>query len=103
MSQFSPQEILNALSLKDKNAGTSTGSTTMTSTQWITSYSPIDGAKLGEVSTTSEADYQKVVAQSQNAFKALRSIPGPKRGELIRQFGNALREEKAHLGGLVSL
>jgi len=103
MSQFSPQEILNALSLKDKNVGTSIGFTTFSSDQWISSYSPIDGQKLGEVSSTSSSDYEKVVAASQAAFKALRSIPGPKRGELIRQFGNALREEKVHLGALVSL
>ena len=103
MSQFSPQEILNALSLNDKNVGTSIGLTTFSSNQWISSYSPINGQKLGEVSSTSSSDYEKVVAASQAAFKALRSIPGPKRGELIRQFGNALREEKAHLGALVSL
>lgn len=103
MSTISPQEILSALNVADKNAGTSTGNFNNTSNNWITSYSPIDGQKLAEVSTTTKEDYEKVVEASQEAFKKLRAIPAPKRGEIIRQFGNALREHKEHLGALVSL
>ena len=69
----------------------------------ITSNSPIDNLELGNVSITTKEQYNAVVAAASEAFKTLRSMPAPKRGELMRQFGNALREEKAELGALVSL
>ena len=69
----------------------------------ITSNSPIDNLELGSVSITTKEQYDEVVAAASEAFKTLRSMPAPKRGELMRQFGNALREEKAELGALVSL
>jgi aldehyde dehydrogenase (NAD+) len=75
----------------------------MESVHTITSKSPIDNLELGSVSITTKEQYDEVVTTASEAFKTLRSMPAPKRGELIRQFGNALREEKAALGALVSL
>ena len=68
----------------------------------IASHSPVDGKLIGNVSTTSKADYNKVVKTAQKAFEEWRQWPAPKRGEVVRQYGNALREHKDMLGRLVS-
>jgi aldehyde dehydrogenase (NAD+) len=64
--------------------------------------SPLDGTELGKVKLATLDDYERVVAQSQDAFKRWRMVPAPKRGEIIRQVGDALREHKADLGRLIS-
>ena len=51
---------------------------------------------------TSIQDYEIVIGKAEKAFKSFRKIPAPKRGELVRQFGNKLRENKLSLGYLVS-
>ena len=103
MEAFTPSQILESLNLTGTIHGTSTGHQWMESSDTITSNSPIDNLELGSVSITSKEQYDAVVTAASEAFKSLRSIPAPKRGELMRQFGNALREEKAALGALVSL
>ena len=96
-------DFLKTLGLKGKNNGTSTGlKSTASSKQYIESYSPVDGQLIGSVSVTSKKEYEKVVATAQKAFKAWRQIPAPKRGEIVRQYGEALRENKEALGKLVS-
>ncbi len=65
--------------------------------------SPIDGSLLGRVKQASPADCERTVAAAQRAFLAWRDVPAPRRGEVVRQLGNALRERKADLGRLVSL
>lgn len=66
------------------------------------SYSPVDGQKIGAVGKASQADYEKLIATAQAAQSYWASVPAPKRGEIVRQMGNALREAKADLGMLVS-
>lgn len=96
------QSSLDALGVQTENAGTAIGNDWMKGTDMIHSYSPVDGALIGSVYTTSEADYNKVVEEATAAFKAWRKVPAPKRGEIVRQFGNKLRELKEPLGKLVS-
>ena len=103
MEAFTPSQILESLNLTGTIHGTSTGQQWMENNDTITSNSPIDNLELGSVSITTKEQYDEVVAAASKAFKTLRSMPAPKRGELMRQFGNALREEKAELGALVSL
>ena len=103
MEAFTPSQILESLNLTGTIHGTSTGQQWMENNDTITSNSPIDNLELGSVSITTKEQYDVVVAAASEAFKTLRSMPAPKRGELMRQFGNALREEKAELGALVSL
>ena len=103
METFTPSQILNSLGLKSTNHGTSTGKSWMENTETISSFSPIDNLQLGHVSITTKEQYETVVSSAQSAYKELRTIPAPKRGEFIRQFGNALRDQKAELGALVSL
>ena len=66
-------------------------------------YTPIDGSLLATVREASPADYKRVVTSADAAFQSWRELPAPKRGEVVRQYGNALRELKRELGLLVSL
>jgi len=69
----------------------------------IQSFTPIDSTLLGKVKTTSVEDYEYIIDKAEEAFFHFRKIPAPKRGDLIRQFGNKLREKKEDLGKLVSI
>jgi aldehyde dehydrogenase (NAD+) len=90
------------LSTKTVNAGVFTG-------VWggrgaaIEKCSPIDGSRLASVTTATPADYDRAVRSAQEAFMTWRELPAPKRGEVVRRLGNALRELKVPLGRLVSL
>jgi aldehyde dehydrogenase (NAD+) len=65
--------------------------------------SPIDGAELARVRVTSAAELDRALDRASEAFLAWRMLPAPKRGELVRRFGDALRRHKAPLATLVSL
>ena len=99
---FGINEALNQLGLKEVNKGTSTGSNYFGSGEVISSFSPVDGALIGKVTTTTPEDYEKVMDKATAAFKEWRLIPAPQRGEIVRQFGEKLRELKEPLGKLVS-
>ncbi len=99
---FGIEEALEKLGLGEINEGTSTGSDNFGSGEIISSYSPVDGALIGKVKTTTKEDYEKVMTTATKAFKEWRSIPAPQRGEIVRQFGEKLRELKEPLGKLVS-
>ncbi|MDX1314207.1 MAG: aldehyde dehydrogenase family protein, partial [Eudoraea sp.] len=99
---FGIQEALKKLGVQEINKGTSTGSENFASGDTISSYSPVDGALIGKVVGTSEADYEKVISTAGEAFKVWRQTPAPQRGEIVRQFGEKLRELKEPLGKLVS-
>jgi len=95
--------FLKELGLKDQNAGTSTGlSFSNDSNQYIDSFSPVDGSLVGRVSITTEKEFNKVLDKASAAFLDWRTIPAPKRGEVVRQYGNVLRKHKDALGKLVS-
>ncbi len=97
------QEVLRRLQIGTDVTGVATG------TQWspaggaqIDSYSPVDAAKIGSVQSATEANYDAVVEAAQRAAEVWKSWPAPRRGEMVRQIGNALREHKQDLGALVS-
>ncbi len=99
-------EILTALKLNEKNKGTSTGSAwwaDTTNRSEIISYNPSNEKIIASVYNGSETDYEKVVAESHQAFFEWQNFPAPKRGEIIRQIGDELRQHKNALGHLVSL
>ena len=96
------ENSLKKLGLSDHNIGTSTGSNYFSNGDPISSFSPVDGKEIGTVSTTTFEDYNKVIESAQSAFKYWRTVPAPQRGEIVRQFGNKLRELKDPLGVLVS-
>ncbi len=64
--------------------------------------SPIDGTKMASVYLANEEDYNLVVAKAIEAFKVWSKVPAPKRGEIVRQIGNKLRENKENLSRLVT-
>ena len=94
--------FLKKLGLKINNHGTSTGLETTTSGKYIPSYSPVDGELIGKVSKTTRKEYDALMDTAQEAFLQWRMIPAPQRGEIVRQYGEALRKYKAPLGRLVS-
>jgi len=97
------QEILDQLGIESINPGASTGSYWFnTSGEQIDSYSPVDGKLIASVSAASQADYEAAILKSQEAFKVWRQMPAPKRGEIVRQLGDKLRDYKEPLGKLVS-
>jgi aldehyde dehydrogenase (NAD+) len=65
--------------------------------------SPVDGAITGKVVQASAAEMQAAIGRAQAAFLSWRTVPGPKRGELVRKFGEVLRAHKSDLAALVSL
>ena len=100
---FGITESLKKLGIKEINHGASTGTKWMNTTgEMIESYSPADGKLIGKIQQATADDYEKIIALSQEAFKKWRTVPAPKRGEVVRQIGNALRENKEDLGRLVS-
>ena len=99
------KSILTSLGLKAENPGTSTGTRFLSTNGAKTraSYSPVDGSLIGTVTETTRAEYEQVMTAAEAAFQVWRTMPAPKRGEIIRQIGNKLREHKEALGYLVSL
>jgi len=64
---------------------------------------PIDGSTLGYVPMTTPRGADEALARAAAAQRLWRLVPAPRRGELVRRFGNVLRENKAALGELVTL
>ncbi len=95
-------DFLKTLGIGDVNPGGFDG-------EWIGSgpelevITPIDGTRIGVVKQITEAEYDRIVDRAHQAFLEWRKVPGPKRGEVVRQLGNKLRELKEPLGHLVTL
>jgi aldehyde dehydrogenase (NAD+) len=93
---------LKALGLEAVNPGVFAG-------QWsgsgkvLQSFSPHDGSLLGAVRTATVAEYEATLQKASAAFANWKTVPAPKRGEVIRQLGDALRAAKKDLGMLVTL
>ncbi|HLG38907.1 MAG TPA: aldehyde dehydrogenase family protein [Chitinophagaceae bacterium] len=96
-------DFLKVLNIQSNNSGVSTGY------QWlkpgsekIDSYSPVDGKLIASVTCADKKNYEEVVSIAQKTFPEWRLWPAPKRGEIVRQVGEALRQNKESLGKLVS-
>ena len=95
---------LEKLGIEHSNAGASTGSEWMnTDGEETSSFSPIDGSLIAKVKNATLEDYEHLIDKAQDAYLKWRIVPAPKRGEVVRQIGEALREKKAELGYLVAL
>ncbi len=98
------QIILTQLGINSLNEAASTGC------NWISTgsievkeiHSPVDGKLIGKVKMANDQDYNQVISKAQEAFYVWRNIPAPKRGEIVRQYGDVLRANKESLGKLVS-
>lgn len=98
------EAVLKNLNIQDQNPGYSTGSAWQTSLSphRLESFSPVDGKRIASLSSSSTDDYSHVIQTAQEAFIFWRQVPAPKRGDIVRQLGDALRELKEDLGTLVS-
>ncbi|RMH71751.1 MAG: aldehyde dehydrogenase family protein [Gemmatimonadetes bacterium] len=96
-------DFLQKLGINDINSGAYCGEWLETSGTVLEVKTPIDGSVIGKVKQASAEDYEKVIQKAGDAFKVWRTIPAPKRGEVVRQIGHALREYKEDLGALVTL
>lgn len=96
------KSVLLDLGIAANNQGVSTGSSFFGQGRSIASHSPVDGSIIGTCTTASADDYQRVLKTAVKAQISWRTMPAPKRGEIVRQYGEALRRKKAALGALVS-
>ncbi len=96
------QKSLDNLGISLLNAGSSTGSLFFGNGELIKSHSPVNGKLIGKVTSTTKEDYELIIDTAEKAFKSWRLIPAPQRGEIVRQFGDKLRNLKQPLGELVS-
>ncbi len=99
------QALLNKLELQAVNPGTFAGSAGWLDTggEVITSYNPSNGEPIATVVQATPEGFQQVVSQSETSFQMWRTIPAPKRGLVVRDLGNAVRELVQPLGELISL
>ncbi len=96
-------DVLKKLKLTGIQNGASTGIDWVKTTgDMLESHSPIDGNLIGSIKQATAQDYDKVVKTAEKAYIKWRKMPAPKRGEIVRQIGEALREHKESLGKLVS-
>ena len=100
------KNILKNLSISNENHGACIGGDSWMETKdqgTIESFNPSNGEIIASVHKCSEADYEKVIVASSEAFREWRKVPAPIRGQLVFEFGNKLRDNKDALGSLVSL
>lgn len=102
INDFGIEKTLKNLGISKENKGVCSGGKSFANGGLIESYSPTDGKLIAKVKSATSKDYDKVIETAKSAFAEFRMIPAPKRGELVRQFGNKLREKKDDLGKLVS-
>lgn len=102
VTDFGIEKTLKNLGISTSNKGVSAGGKYFANGGLLASYSPTDGELIGKVKTGNTDDYDKIIEAAQSAFQEFRMIPAPKRGDLVRHFGNKLREKKDDLGKLVS-
>ncbi len=94
--------LFKRLGLKSENLGVFCGEWSG-SGKLLKSISPVDGRVLATIRTATPQEYEQAARRAQQAFQGWRLVPAPKRGELVRQLGNALRQAKSDLGRLVAL
>jgi aldehyde dehydrogenase (NAD+) len=96
-------EILRSLGIEDDNPGAYCGEWIDTAGERLESINPATGEVLASVRTSTAEDYERVAQASVEAFREWRNWPAPRRGEIVRQLGDGLRQHKDALGALVSI
>ena len=98
-------KLLKDLNIQAVNPGAFSGQGwhSETHAKRLKSFNPTNGELLAEIAVCTADDYEQVMVRAQSAAQDWKRVPAPKRGEIIRQIGQALREKKDWLGSLVSL
>lgn len=97
------EAVLSSLGLGSDNSGVYAGGWRTAGGETIDIENPATGETISRVTLANEADYEAVVASSAETFESWRMLPAPRRGEYVRELGDALREHRDELGALVSL
>ena len=97
------EDILGPLGIAKSNPGAYSGSWIQTTGPLLESFNPATGELLATVQMATAEEYEGVVAKAQEAFSRWRAIPGPRRGDIVRRCGEAMRQRKEELGKLISL
>ncbi len=97
------KSILQNLNLSPEEKGAGTGAWAKCGGNVLEAVTPITGETLSKIRCADKDDYEQVVKRSVEAFREWRAVPAPKRGDIVRRMGNAVRERKKELGALVSL
>ncbi|MCF8303483.1 MAG: aldehyde dehydrogenase family protein [Bacteroidales bacterium] len=102
-TNYPVKDMLKKLGIEDMNYGASTGTEWLETTgKVVDCTSPATGEKITQVKLASKDDYEKVMKKAGEAFKYWRKVPAPQRGEIVRQMGQVLRDNKEWLGAMVS-
>ena len=96
------QEIFEKIAIPSQALGCNFGNEWFAHGDSFDSYTPVDNSLIGSVKGGTAEDYNRCVTEAENAFLQWRLVPAPQRGEVVRQYGNLLREHKDALGRLVS-
>ena len=96
------KKVLSSLQIKNDQLGSSSGINWYGTGKQIDTHSPVDGKHLFKVKSTSLKDYEIIINCAIKSFETFRRIPAPKRGDVVRQFGDELRNRKEDLAKLVS-
>ena len=97
------RDFLSRLGIEPVNAGAATTSGFLeTGGATVPVHSPVDGSEIAKIKLATVEDYESVVTEAQRVFQAWRNHPAPKRGEILREVGEALRQHKDDLGRLVT-
>ncbi len=98
------KDLLARLGIDEISSGAWIGSRALpTSGAVVGCADPSTGQTLASVRLAGPEQLEEVIRASQQAFEAWRSVPAPKRGEVVRQMGEVLRAHKDDLGRLVTL
>lgn len=98
--------LLERLKIKDLNKGACSGLDAWyqdSQGEKLVSYNPTTGRPIAKIIQATEKTYEQVLHDAVEAFKKWRITPAPKRGLLIKDFGQALSDVKEPLGELVTL
>lgn len=95
--------LLARLGIQAENSGFQMGGPQPTSGELVHSTNPTTGETIASIRLATLEDYEKCTAEAERLFREWRMVPAPKRGEIVREMGNALRDNKDDLGALISL
>ncbi|MFA5903133.1 MAG: aldehyde dehydrogenase family protein, partial [Desulfobacula sp.] len=106
MDQRTIEAVFKTLGIEKENFGAGSGSSKgwiKTKGKALVSYSPVNGESLASVFQATGRDYEIIMDKAGRAFEKFRMIPAPKRGEIVREIAEALRQKKEALGTLITL
>ena len=96
-------DILSRLGLVEINPGAACNGWFDTTGREIESVNPATGETIAKVRLAGRADYERVIQEAERKFREWRMLPAPKRGEIVREVGEALRAHKEDLGALITM